>query len=84
MESTSSLELQNSEVTRPNKRKAASSRPRQNRPYKSVSGASLETRIADLKNKVSVLEVKTQVLRDKLKQHNDELALRETQTSTME
>jgi hypothetical protein len=33
---------------------------------------------------VSVLEVKTQVLRDKLKQHNDELALRETQTSTVE
>jgi hypothetical protein len=80
MESTASLELQNSEVTRPNKRKA-SSRPRQNRPYKSVSGASLETRIADLKNKVIVLESKAQVLRDKLKQHNDELAMRETQSA---
>lgn len=84
MEATSSLELQNSEVTRPNKRKSVGSRPRQNRPYKSVSGASLETRIADLKNKVNVLECKAQVLRDKLKQHNDELAMRETQSTATE
>lgn len=77
--STNALEFQNSEVARPNKRKGAALKPRQHRPYKSVAGTSLESRVVDLTKKISVTESKMQGLRDKLKQHTDELALRETQ-----
>ena len=76
MDPTSSLEFQNSEVARPHKKKC--SKPRQHRPYKSVSATSLETRIADLTKKMLLFESKMEALRDKLKQHNNELALRET------
>ncbi len=76
---TNTMEIQNSEAARPNKRKAV--KVRHHRPYKSVSGASLETRIMDLTKKMNLWESKVQTLRDKLKQHNDELLLRETQTA---
>lgn len=79
MDPTSSLEFQNSEVARPHKKKC--SKPRQHRPYKSVSATSLETRIADLTKKMLLFESKMEALRDKLKQHNNELALRETTAS---
>jgi hypothetical protein len=79
MDSTTSLEFQNSEVARPHKKKC--SKPRQHRPYKSVSATSLETRIADLTKKMLLFEAKMEALRDKLKQHNNELALRETPAS---
>jgi hypothetical protein len=42
-----------------------------------VSGASLETRIIDITKKVQAWESKTEALREKLKQHNQELSLRE-------
>jgi hypothetical protein len=73
---TDTMEIQNSEATRPTKRKAG--KPRHHRPYKSISGASLETRIVDITKKMHLWEAKVQTLRDKLKQHNDELLLRET------
>ena len=75
--STNTLEFQNSEVARPNKRKGAVLKPRQHRPYKSVAGTSLESRVVELTKKIGVTESKMQGLRDKLKQHTDELALRE-------
>ena len=75
---TNTMEIQNSEAARPNKRKAGKSR--QHRPYKSISGPSLETRIVDITKKMNLWESKVQTLRDKLKQHNDELLLRETPT----
>ena len=78
---TSSLEFQNSEVVRPKKKKSGPGKPRQHRPYKSVSGASLDTRIVDITKKMHLWESKMEVLRDKLKQHNDEVALRETAPS---
>jgi hypothetical protein len=73
--STDCLTLQNADVARSIKKKSA--KPRQHRPYKSVSGASLETRIADIKKKVQAWESKMEALREKLKQHNHELSLRE-------
>jgi hypothetical protein len=73
--STDCLTLQNADVARSIKKKPA--KPRQHRPYKSVSGASLETRIADITKKVQAWESKTEALREKLKQHNQELTLRE-------
>ena len=76
MPSTDCLTLQNADVARSIKKKPA--KPRQHRPYKSVSGASLETRIADITKKVQAWESKTEALREKLKQHNQELSLRET------
>jgi hypothetical protein len=76
MDPTTSLEFQNSEVARPHKKKSC--KPRQHRPYKSVSATSLETRIADLTKKMLLFESKMEALRDKLKQHNNELTLRET------
>ena len=60
-------------------RKGAALKPRQHRPYKSVAGTSLESRVVELTKKIGVTESKMQGLRDKLKQHTDELALRETQ-----
>jgi predicted nucleic acid-binding Zn-ribbon protein len=42
-----------------------------------VSGASLETRIADITKKVHAWEAKMEALKEKLKQHNQELTLRE-------
>ncbi len=78
--STNTLDFQNSEVTRPNKRKGAALKPRQHRPYKSVAGTSLENRVVEFTKKIAVMESKMQGLRDKLKQHTDELALRETQS----
>ena len=75
---TNAIEIQNSEAARPNQRKAGKSR--QHRPYKSISGPSLETRIVDITKKMNMWEAKVQTLRDKLKQHNDELLLRETPT----
>ena len=80
-DTTNSLEFQNSEVVRPKKKKSGAGKPRQHRPYKSVSGASLDTRIVDITKKMHLWESKMEVLRDKLKQHNDEVALRETTTS---
>jgi hypothetical protein len=77
--STTTLDIQNSEVTRPNKRKGVALKPRQHRPYKSVAGTSLETRAVELTKKINLMESKMQGLRDKLKQHTDELALRDTQ-----
>ena len=74
-QSTDCLTLQNADVARSIKKK--SSKPRQHRPYKSVSGASLETRIVDITKKVQAWESKTEALREKLKQHNTELSLRE-------
>ena len=79
MDPTTSLEFQNSEVARPHKKK--SSKPRQHRPYKSVSATSLETRIADLTKKMLLFESKMEALRDKLKQHSNELTLREATPS---
>lgn len=76
MESTASLEFQNSEVTRPSKKKCL--KPRHHRPYKSVSSESLESRIVDITKKVHLWEAKLESLRDKLRQHNNELTLRET------
>ncbi len=76
---TNTMEIQNSEAARPNKRKAG--KARHHRPYKSISGPSLETRIVDITKKVNLWESKVQTLRDKLKQHNDELLLRETPTA---
>ena len=78
---TSSLEFQNSEVVRPKKKKSGAVKPRHHRPYKSVSGVSMETRIVDITKKMHVYESKMEALRDKLKQHNDEVALRQTATS---
>jgi hypothetical protein len=78
---TSSLEFQNSEVVRPKKKKSAAAKPRHHRPYKSVSGVSMETRIVDITKKMQVYESKMDALRDRLKQHNDEVALRQTTTS---
>ena len=75
MPSTDSLTLQNADVSRGIKKKAT--KPRQHRPYKGVSAASLETRIADITKKVQVWESKMEALREKLKQHNTELSLRE-------
>ena len=75
---TNTMEIQNSEAARPNKRKAG--KARNHRPYKSISGPSLETRIVDITKKMNMWEAKVQTLRDKLKQHNDELLLRETPT----
>ena len=75
MQSTDCLAVQNADVARSIKKKP--SKPRQHRPYKSVSGASLETRIADITKKVQAWESKTEALREKLKQHNQELSLRE-------
>jgi chromosome segregation ATPase len=72
---TDCLTLQNADVARSIKKKSA--KPRQHRPYKSVSAASLETRIADIKKKVAAWESKMEALREKLKQHNQELSLRE-------
>jgi hypothetical protein len=72
---TDCLTLQNADVAKSIKKKP--SKPRQHRPYKSVSGASLETRIVDITKKVQAWESKTEALRDKLKQHNHELSLRE-------
>ena len=79
--STTTLDIQNSEVTRPNKRKGAALKPRQHRPYKSVAGTSLENRAVELTKKINLMESKMQGLRDKLKQHTDELALRDTQST---
>ena len=79
MESTASLEFQNSEVTKPNKKK--STKPRHHRPYKSVSFQSLESRIVEITKKMHLWEAKMESLRDKLRQHNNELALRETTPS---
>ena len=79
MDPTTSLEFQNSEVARPHKKKSC--KPRQHRPYKSVSGASLDTRIVDIKKKMHLWESKMEVLRDKLKQHSNELTLREATPS---
>jgi hypothetical protein len=73
--STDCLTLQNADVARSIKKK--SSKPRQHRPYKSVSAASLETRISDIKKKVAAWELKMEALREKLKQHDQELSLRE-------
>jgi chaperonin cofactor prefoldin len=42
-----------------------------------VSAASLETRISDIKKKVATWELKMEALREKLKQHDQELSLRE-------
>jgi len=78
---TTTLDIQNSEVTRPNKRKGAALKPRQHRPYKSVAGTSLENRAVELTKKINLMESKMQGLRDKLKQHTDELALRDTQST---
>ena len=77
-QSTDSLTLKNAEVPRSIKKKTA--KPRQHRPYKSVSGSSLETRIAEITKKVQVWESKMEALREKLKQHNTELSLREAST----
>ena len=79
MEATASLEFQNSEVARPNKKK--NSKPRHHRPYKSVSSQSLESRIIDITKKMHLWEAKIESLRDKLRQHNNELTLRETTAS---
>jgi hypothetical protein len=79
MESTASLEFQNSEVTRPSKKKC--SKPRHHRPYKSVSSENLASRIAEITKKVHLWEAKMESMRDKLRQHNSELALRETASS---
>ena len=76
MESTASLEFQNSEVARPSQTKCL--KPRQNRPFKSVSSETLETRIIDITKKVHLWEAKLESLRDKLRQHSNELTLRET------
>jgi hypothetical protein len=81
MESTASLEFQNSEVTRPSKKKC--SKPRHHRPYKSVSSESLQSRIVDITKKVHLWEAKMESLRDKLRQHNNELALRETASAAV-
>jgi hypothetical protein len=81
MESTASLEFQNSEVTRPSKKKC--SKPRHHRPYKSVSSESLQSRIVDITKKVHLWEAKMETLRDKLRQHNNELALRETASAAV-
>ena len=70
MQSTDCLTLQNADVTRGIKKKP--SKPRQHRPYKGVSAASLETRIADITKKVQVWESKMEALREKLKQQNTE------------
>lgn len=75
------MEFQNSEVTRPSKKKC--SKPRHHRPYKSVSSESLQNRIVDITKKVHLWEAKMESLRDKLRQHNNELALRETATATV-
>jgi hypothetical protein len=75
MPSTDCLTLQNADVARSIKKKPA--KPRQHRPYKGVSAASLETRIADITKKVQTWESKMEGLREKLKQHNQELSLRE-------
>ena len=80
-DTTNSLEFQNSEAVRPKKKKSGAGKPRQHRPYKSVSGASLETRIVDITKKMHLWESKMDVLRDKLRQHNDEVALREAAPS---
>jgi hypothetical protein len=74
-QSTDSLTLNNADVPRSVKKKTA--KPRQHRPYKSVSGTSLETRIADITKKVHAWEAKMEALKEKLKQHNQELTLRE-------
>jgi hypothetical protein len=79
MESTASLEFQNSEVTRPSKKKC--SKPRHHRPYKSVSSESLSNRIAEITKKMHLWESKMESLRDKLQQHDKELKLRETAPS---
>jgi hypothetical protein len=73
--STDCLTLQNADVARSIKKK--STKPRQHRPYKSVSAASLETRISDIKKTVAAWESKMEALREKLKQHHQELSLRE-------
>ncbi len=78
MQSTDCLTLQNADVARNTKKKT--SKPRQHRPYKGVSAASLETRISDITKKVQVWESKMEALREKLKHHNTELALREAST----
>ena len=80
MPSTDCLTLQNADVSRGIKKK--STKPRQHRPYKGVSAASLETRIADITKKVQVWESKMEALREKLKQHNTELSLREASVET--
>ena len=80
MPSTDCLTLQNADVSRGIKKK--STKPRQHRPYKGVSAASLETRIADITKKVQVWESKMETLLEKLKQHNTELSLREASAET--
>ena len=81
MESTASLEFQNSEVTRPSKKKCV--KPRQHRPYKSVSSENLESRIVEITKKMHLWEAKMEALRDKLRQHNNELTLREPTPSAV-
>ena len=73
-QSTEFLTLKNADVRSIKKK---STKPKQHRPYKSVSGASLETRITEITKKVQAWESKIQALNEKLKQHNQELTLRE-------
>jgi hypothetical protein len=77
---TASLDFQNSVVARPSKKKSKGRQ--QHRPYKSISAASLETRIADITKKVQLYESKAQALRDKLTQHQSEVSMRETANSS--
>ena len=74
--STASLDIQNSVVARPSKKKSKGKQL--HRPYKSISAANLESRIADITKKVQLYESKVQALREKLTQHQSEVSMRDT------
>ena len=74
--STASLDIQNSVVARPSKKKSKGQQL--HRPYKSISAANLESRIADITKKVQLYESKVQALREKLTQHQSEVSMRDT------